>query len=108
LLLCRFCRDAVTDERVSAPSPICHGYIATTGSFSKINAVARMFGVILDARLATDTRTTMAEKAFGFSASAIDELNRHPSTRHLSTKQFALLLVGLAAVLLLLYAQIVW
>jgi hypothetical protein len=50
----------------------------------------------------------MIEKAFRFSASAIAELNRQPGTGPLPRKQFALLMLGLAAVLLLLYAQIVW
>jgi hypothetical protein len=50
----------------------------------------------------------MTEKAYGFSPSAIDELNRRSSTQRLSNMHFALLMVGLAAVLLLLYAQIVW
>jgi hypothetical protein len=50
----------------------------------------------------------MAEKAFRFSKSAIDELNKHADTRHVSAKQFVLLLVGLAVVLVLLYVQIIW
>jgi hypothetical protein len=50
----------------------------------------------------------MIEKAFRFSASAIAELNRQPGTGPLPRKQFVLLMLGLAAVLLLLYAQIVW
>jgi hypothetical protein len=49
---------------------------------------------------------TENEKAHRFSASSIDELNGHRETR--STKNFALLLAGLAALLLLLYVQIVW
>jgi hypothetical protein len=51
---------------------------------------------------------TENEKAHRFSASSIDELNGHPETRYGSTKNFALLLAGLAALLLLLYVQIVW
>ena len=50
----------------------------------------------------------MTEKAYGFSSSAIDELNRQPDTKRLPTAQFALMLVTLAALLLLLYVQIIW
>jgi hypothetical protein len=50
----------------------------------------------------------MIDGAFRFSTSAIAELNRQPGTGPLPRKQFALLLVGLVAVVLLLYAQIVW
>ena len=50
----------------------------------------------------------MTEKAYGFSASAIDELNSHPDTKHLPTRQFALLMLGLLALVVLLYVQIVW
>jgi hypothetical protein len=49
-----------------------------------------------------------SEKAHRFSASLIDELNGHRKTRYGSTKNFAFLLAGLAALLLLLYLQIVW
>jgi len=47
----------------------------------------------------------MTEKAYRFSPSAIDELNRHPGERRLPTTQFALLMLGLLA---LVYVQIVW
>jgi hypothetical protein len=36
----------------------------------------------------------MTEKAYGFNPSVIDELNRHPGSQRLSTKQFTLLLIG--------------
>ena len=49
----------------------------------------------------------MSEKAYRFSASANDELS-HPRTPRVPTKHFALLMVGLTALLLLLYLQIVW
>jgi hypothetical protein len=49
----------------------------------------------------------MTEKAYRFSASAIDELNKHRGTQRLSKRQFALLMAGLVALLLLLYVQIV-
>jgi hypothetical protein len=47
----------------------------------------------------------MTETSHRFSASAIDELNRHPGRP--PTKDFALLMLGLAALLLLLYTLIV-
>ncbi len=50
----------------------------------------------------------MSEKTYRFGASVTDELNGYPSTQRLPTKQFALLMVGLAVLLFLLYAQIVW
>jgi hypothetical protein len=50
----------------------------------------------------------MTEKAYRFSASAIDELNKHSGSRRLPARQFALLMAGLAALLLLLYVQLVW
>jgi hypothetical protein len=50
----------------------------------------------------------MTQKEHRFSASAIRELNRHPWDRRLPVRQFALLMVGLGALLLLLYVQIVW
>jgi hypothetical protein len=50
----------------------------------------------------------MTEKAYRFSASAIDELNKHSGIRRLPASQFALLMADLAALLLVLYAQIVW
>jgi hypothetical protein len=49
----------------------------------------------------------MTEKAYGFSTSAIDEFNKQPGTHHLPARQFALLMAGLSA-LLLLYVLIVW
>ena len=51
---------------------------------------------------------TESERAHRFSASSIDELNGHNNTRYGSKKNFALLLAGLAALVLLLYLQIVW
>jgi hypothetical protein len=51
---------------------------------------------------------TESEKAHRFSATSIDELNGHGKTLYGSTKNFAFLLAGLAALLLLLYLQIVW
>jgi hypothetical protein len=50
----------------------------------------------------------MTEKAYGFGKSAIDEFNKQPGTQQLPARQFALLMAGLAALLLLLYLQIVW
>jgi hypothetical protein len=50
-------------------------------------------------------KAAMIEKAYGFSTSAIDELNKDPGSQPLSAKQFALLMVGLVALLLLLYCQ---
>jgi hypothetical protein len=50
----------------------------------------------------------MTEKAYGFSKSTIDELNKQPGIQRLPARQFALLMAGLAALLLLLYLQIVW
>ena len=50
----------------------------------------------------------MTERAYGFSTSAIDELNKHRGGRRLSARQFSLLMAGLVALLLLLYVQIVW
>jgi hypothetical protein len=50
----------------------------------------------------------MTEQAYRFSASAIDKLNKDPDTQRLRSWHFALLMVGLAALLLLLYMQIVW
>ena len=49
----------------------------------------------------------MAEKACRFSASVINKLNKHRGTQRLSKRQFALLMAGLVALLLLLYVQIV-
>jgi hypothetical protein len=53
-------------------------------------------------------RAAMTENGYRFSASAINELNKRPDAQNLSAKQFALLIAGLAALLLLLYLQIVW
>jgi hypothetical protein len=53
-------------------------------------------------------KAAMIEKAYGFGPSAIDELNKPPGSQRLSAKQFALLMAGLVALLLLLYVQIVW
>ena len=50
----------------------------------------------------------MTEKAYSFSTSAIDELNKQPGIQRLPLRQFALLIASLAALLLLLYVQIVW
>jgi hypothetical protein len=50
----------------------------------------------------------MTEKAYGFSTSAIGELNKQPGTHRLPARQFALLMAGLAGLLVLLYVQIVW
>jgi hypothetical protein len=50
----------------------------------------------------------MTEKAYRFSASAIDELNEQRRAQRLTAGHFALLMVGLGALLLLLYMQIVW
>jgi len=50
----------------------------------------------------------MTEKAYRFSASAIDELNKHSGFQRLPARQFALLMAGLTALLLLLYVRIVW
>jgi hypothetical protein len=40
--------------------------------------------------------------------SAIDELNRQLGTQRLPARQFGLLMAVLAALLLLLYVQIIW
>jgi hypothetical protein len=53
-------------------------------------------------------RAAMTEKAYGFSKSAVDELNKHPGTPRQSARQFALLMAGLGVLLFLLYVQIVW
>jgi hypothetical protein len=53
-------------------------------------------------------KSAMTEKAYRFSASAIDELNKHRGLQRLPARQFALLMAGLVALLLLLYVQIVW
>ena len=50
----------------------------------------------------------MTRKAYGFSPSAIDELNRQLGTQRLPARQFGLLMAVLAALLLLLYVQIIW
>jgi hypothetical protein len=53
-------------------------------------------------------KAAMNKTQYRFSASAIDELNRHPDTQRLPTKTFALLIAGLAGLLFLFYLQIVW
>ena len=50
----------------------------------------------------------MTEKVYGFSSSAINELNRHPGEKHLPATQFALMLFTLGALLLLSLVQIIW
>ena len=52
----------------------------------------------------------MTEKAFRFSASAIDELNRpyQHNSKRLPPTQFAMMLLTLGALMLLIYVQIVW
>jgi hypothetical protein len=52
-------------------------------------------------------KAAMTNTKYRFSASAIDELNRHPDAQRLSTKTFALLIAGLVGLLLLFYLQIV-
>ena len=47
----------------------------------------------------------MTGKAYGFSPSAIDELNRQLGTQRLPARQFGLLMAVLAALLLLLYVH---
>jgi hypothetical protein len=53
-------------------------------------------------------RGAMTEKAYRFSKSAIKELNGGPGSPRLGPRQFALLMLGLGALMLLLYLQIVW
>ena len=50
----------------------------------------------------------MTEKVYHFSASAIDELNKDRGVQRLPARQFVLLMIGLVALLLLLYVQIIW
>jgi hypothetical protein len=50
----------------------------------------------------------MTEKVYHFSASAIDELNKDRGIQRLPPKHFILLMIGLFALLLLLYVQIIW
>lgn len=50
----------------------------------------------------------MVEQPYRFGKSAIDELNGRPRARRVPTKDFALLMAGLIALLVLLYVQIVW
>jgi hypothetical protein len=83
-------------------------YNAVVDPFSKTNALGRIYGLALVPISQWTRRTAMIDGAFRFSTSAIAELNRQPGTGPLPKRQFALLLVGLAAVVLLLYAQIVW
>jgi hypothetical protein len=53
-------------------------------------------------------RAAMTEKPYRFSQSAIEELNRHPDdSKPLPTRLFALLILGLTALLLLFYLLIV-
>jgi hypothetical protein len=49
----------------------------------------------------------MTEK-YGFSSSAINELNTHPGEKRLPTTQFALMLFTLGALLLIPLVQIIW
>jgi hypothetical protein len=49
----------------------------------------------------------MTEKAYSFGTKAIDELNEHPDNRRPTGKEFAFLMAGLVALLLLFYFQIV-
>jgi hypothetical protein len=64
--------------------------------------------VAAGAHLEPTRRAAVTEKAYRFGAAVTDELNGHPGTRRLPTIQFALLMGGLAVLLLLLYAQIIW
>jgi hypothetical protein len=50
----------------------------------------------------------MRDKLYRFGASAIDELNKDRTVQRPKARQFALLMAGLVAVMLLLYMQIVW
>jgi hypothetical protein len=50
----------------------------------------------------------MAENEHRFGVSAIDELNGHRRARRESTKNFALLMIGLFVLIALLYVQIIW
>lgn len=50
----------------------------------------------------------MVGKLHRYGKSAIDELNGHPEARRVPTRDFALLMTGLTALLVLLYALILW
>jgi hypothetical protein len=50
----------------------------------------------------------MREKSYRFGASAVDELNKDRTVQRPTARQFAWLMAGLVAVMLLLYIQIVW
>jgi hypothetical protein len=50
----------------------------------------------------------MTEKVHHFSVSATDELNNDRGVQRLPPKHFVLLMIGLVALLLLLYVQIIW
>jgi hypothetical protein len=50
----------------------------------------------------------MRGKLYRFGASAIDELNKDRTVQRPTARQFAWLMAGLVAVMLLLYIQIVW
>ena len=80
---------------------------AATDSHSNLYARRCIFPAI-EPQLERIRRAAMTEKAYRFSASAIDELNKHRGAQRLSKRQFALLMAGLVALLLLLYVQIVW
>jgi hypothetical protein len=98
-------------EKICAHGPLCRGYDIASDAFSKKYAVSPTFGENTGARFQNrQRRAAMTEKAFRFSASAIDELNRpyQPANKRLPPTQFALMLLTLAALLILIYAQIVW
>ena len=79
---------------------------AATDSHSNLYARRCIFPAI-EPQLERIRRAAMTEKAYRFSASAIDELNKvGPSSP--TARQFAWLMAGLVAVMLLLYIQIVW
>jgi catechol 2,3-dioxygenase-like lactoylglutathione lyase family enzyme len=90
---------------------LCRGYNIATDAFSKKYAVSPNFGENTGARFQNRKgEQPMTEKAFRFSASTIDELNRsyQLGNKRLPATQFALMLLTLAALLILIYAQIVW
>jgi hypothetical protein len=90
---------------------LCRGYNIATDAFSKKYAVSPTFGENTGARFQNRKgEQPMTEKAFRFSASTINELNRpyQPGNKRLPATQFALILLTLAALLILIYAQIVW
>jgi len=53
-------------------------------------------------------KLAMTEKVHHFSVSATDELNNDRGVQRLPPKHFVLLMIGLVALLLLLYVQIIW